>query len=86
MGDPDAASTSRASDLHSSAGATGFVAASLLGAVRLKHCNKPKPPLHVELGLKKLPVKGHLRRYNGRGRDAAAKAGTRCDGVVVRRI
>jgi hypothetical protein len=30
----------------------------LLGAVRLKHCNKPKPPLHVELGLKKRSESG----------------------------
>ena len=36
----------------------------LLGAVRLKHCNKPKPPLHVELGLKKRSEAGPPPKVN----------------------
>ena len=51
MGDPDAASTSGL--VYILGGCLLALSCGLLGAVRLKHCNKPKPPLHVELGLKK---------------------------------
>mmetsp|Transcript_25020 Transcript_25020/g.76172 ORF Transcript_25020/g.76172 Transcript_25020/m.76172 type:complete len:581 (+) Transcript_25020:170-1912(+) len=51
LGDPDAASTSGL--VYILGGCLLALSCGLLGAVRLKHCNKPKPPLHVELGLKK---------------------------------
>ena len=51
LGDPDAAST--AGLVYILGGCLLALSCGLFGAVRLKHCNKPKPPLHVELGLKK---------------------------------
>jgi len=51
LSDPDAASAGGL--VYLLGGVLLLLSCGLLGAVRLKHCAKPKPPLHVELGLHK---------------------------------
>ena len=51
LSDPDAASAGGL--VYLLGGLLLLLSCGLLGAVRLKHCAKPKPPLHVELGLQK---------------------------------